>query len=285
MFLLFAGVVSASSINGDYKGNPIVKITSNGKALELDEVPPMIYDGHTVVPISLLRQLGASVTWDPTTYGVDVKLPSQSPVQDLTGDIKKINEAIKTLNGTSAQLIYDAIGPYLKIYIESTDVVSNDLANMTVASGYAAFLPVDEIIVFYMNKGTTIGSYKIQKKDAVNYANNAISVSDYQKTFVWNAANNNVPITPITPVTPTAPIQNQQSQQPAAASNESPKPADNSQTIAVCNSISNQYESKRRTTREELANQGLSSSGDYDSAMKQIDDDEKSALSSAGCMK
>jgi hypothetical protein len=78
MFLLFAGVVSASSINGDYKGNPIVKITSNGKALEVDEVPPMIYDGHTVVPISLLRQLGASVVWDQNTYGVDVTFSSDA---------------------------------------------------------------------------------------------------------------------------------------------------------------------------------------------------------------
>ncbi|MGG3471420.1 stalk domain-containing protein [Neobacillus pocheonensis] len=75
--MLFAGVVSASSINGDYKGNPIVKVTSNGKQLETDEVPAMIYDGHTVVPISLLRQLGASVSWDQDTYSVDVKLPTE----------------------------------------------------------------------------------------------------------------------------------------------------------------------------------------------------------------
>lgn len=78
VFGLIASGVSASSINGDYKGNPIVKVTSNGKLLEADEVPAQIYDGHTVVPISLLRQIGASVTWDPESYSVNVKLPAGS---------------------------------------------------------------------------------------------------------------------------------------------------------------------------------------------------------------
>ncbi len=86
--MLIATGVSASSLNGDYKGNPIVKITSNGKALELDEVPPMIFDGHTVVPISLLRQLGASVTWDQASYSVDVKLPTNE--LPTTGGVTKV---------------------------------------------------------------------------------------------------------------------------------------------------------------------------------------------------
>lgn len=82
--MLIATGVSASSLNGDYKGNPIVVVKSNGKALETDEVPAMIYDGHTVVPISLLRQIGASVTWDPNTYSVDVKMP-ESTLSNVKG--------------------------------------------------------------------------------------------------------------------------------------------------------------------------------------------------------
>lgn len=78
MFLMFAGVVSASSINGEYKGNPIVLVKSDGKVLDADEVPGQIIDGHTMVPISMLRQLGASVTWDASTYSVNVKLPQGS---------------------------------------------------------------------------------------------------------------------------------------------------------------------------------------------------------------
>jgi hypothetical protein len=91
--MVFMGVVSASSINGDYKGNPIVKVMSNGKQLESDEVPAMIYDGHTVVPISLLRQIGASVTWDAYGYSVDVTLPQnniqQTVVQNSDAELLK----------------------------------------------------------------------------------------------------------------------------------------------------------------------------------------------------
>jgi hypothetical protein len=72
--MLLAGTVSASTINGTYKGNPIVKVTSNGKPLQVDEVPAHIVDGHTLVPISLLRQVGASVAWDGKAYSVDVQV-------------------------------------------------------------------------------------------------------------------------------------------------------------------------------------------------------------------
>jgi hypothetical protein len=92
LMMLVVGTVHASSINGDYKGNPIVKVTSNGKQLETDEVPAMIYDGHTVVPISLLRQLGASVIWDGVTYAVDVKLPETTTA--TTPDLKKLTATL-----------------------------------------------------------------------------------------------------------------------------------------------------------------------------------------------
>lgn len=110
VLMLFAGVVSASSINGDYKGNPIVKVTSSGKQLETDEVPAMIYDGHTLVPISLLRQIGASVTWDQNTYNVDVKLnqPATSfSLNDIAKEAKNhniimvVNSAIGDDNGSN----------------------------------------------------------------------------------------------------------------------------------------------------------------------------------------
>lgn len=99
--MLFAGIVSASSINGDYQGMPIVKILSDGKQLETDEVPAFIYEGHTVVPISTLRQLGASVTWDAYGYNVDVRLPYQQPPTTTpptnNGDLPSAQEVAKSL--------------------------------------------------------------------------------------------------------------------------------------------------------------------------------------------
>lgn len=99
--MLFAGIVSASSINGDYQGMPIVKITSGDRVLETDEVPGFIYEGHTVVPISTLRQLGASVTWDAYGYSVDVKLPNeQQPTTNPpmnNGGLPSAQEIVKSL--------------------------------------------------------------------------------------------------------------------------------------------------------------------------------------------
>lgn len=76
--MLFAGVATASSTWGTYNGNPVVRVTSGSTLIQADEVPAMIMDGKTMVPISMLRQLGATVTWDQDTYTVDVNVPSDS---------------------------------------------------------------------------------------------------------------------------------------------------------------------------------------------------------------
>ncbi|OAS19290.1 stalk domain-containing protein [Paenibacillus oryzisoli] len=94
--MIFATGVSASSLNGDFKGNPIVKLKSNGAIVDTGEVPAMIYDGNTVVPIAALRNLGASVTWDPNTYSVDVKIPILSNSDNL--DMLVYKKIIKTAN-------------------------------------------------------------------------------------------------------------------------------------------------------------------------------------------
>jgi hypothetical protein len=88
MFVLFTGVVSASSLNGDYKGNPIVKLKSNGSLIDSGAVPAMIYDDKTMVPIAALRNLGVEVNWDQNTYSVDVKLPNND--SNNSNDINKL---------------------------------------------------------------------------------------------------------------------------------------------------------------------------------------------------
>jgi predicted double-glycine peptidase len=77
MFLLFAGVVSASSINGDYKGNPIVKLKSNGQVLAVEDTPAIVYEDRTMVPIYMLKKIGLNVTWDQNDYSVQVSLPNE----------------------------------------------------------------------------------------------------------------------------------------------------------------------------------------------------------------
>ncbi|WP_052487486.1 stalk domain-containing protein [Gordoniibacillus kamchatkensis] len=76
LFSLTFGVAGAASVNGDFEGNPIVKVQTAGKELKVEDVPATIYKGRTVVPVYLLRQLGADVAWNQDTYTVNVTMPN-----------------------------------------------------------------------------------------------------------------------------------------------------------------------------------------------------------------
>lgn len=90
--MLFGGIVSASGLWGEYKGNSIVRLTSGGKDLSSSDVPAISYQGRTMVPIYMLRQLGAEVTWDENTFTADVKLPNTTT---LLGNVSSVTDVIK----------------------------------------------------------------------------------------------------------------------------------------------------------------------------------------------
>lgn len=77
LFLFFAGVVSASSINGDYNGKPIVIMKSDGKELYVMDAPAVIMDNRTMIPIYMLRQIGLEVEWNPDEFSVNLSIPKQ----------------------------------------------------------------------------------------------------------------------------------------------------------------------------------------------------------------
>lgn len=82
--MMIMGVVSAANINGTYKGKPIVNIVANGKDIAAQDAPAVIMDGRTMVPISMLRQLGVGVTWDQINYSVGISMPdSNSAIDEL----------------------------------------------------------------------------------------------------------------------------------------------------------------------------------------------------------
>lgn len=94
MSFLIAGTMSASSVNGDFNGNPIVKLKSNGKELKVEDVPAVIYEGRTVVPIYLLKQLGVGVMWNGDDYSVDVTLPTTKQTNKDELDTIKVHGQI-----------------------------------------------------------------------------------------------------------------------------------------------------------------------------------------------
>ncbi|MEK4488301.1 stalk domain-containing protein [Paenibacillus sp. FSL L8-0493] len=70
--LMLTGVVSAANMWGSYKGNEIIRITSNGTTLKTTDVPAISYNGRTMIPINMLSDIGLSYTWDQKNKTVDV---------------------------------------------------------------------------------------------------------------------------------------------------------------------------------------------------------------------
>jgi hypothetical protein len=82
MLLAFA-TVSNASVNGYIDGRPIVKVMSNGQVLEPTGTPAMVYNDYTMVPISILRQLGFTVTWSQETYTVTITPPAPIVIEKI----------------------------------------------------------------------------------------------------------------------------------------------------------------------------------------------------------
>ncbi|KRE90472.1 hypothetical protein ASG89_09295 [Paenibacillus sp. Soil766] len=78
LLLLVSSWASASSLNGDFEGNPIISVKTNGQDLKVEDVPAIIYKDRTMVPIYLLKQLGLGVAWNSSNYSVNVTIPQQS---------------------------------------------------------------------------------------------------------------------------------------------------------------------------------------------------------------
>lgn len=95
--LLFCGVAIGESINGSFNGNPIVKVLSGDKVIT-DEVPAQVIDGKTMVPLTMLRQMGFNVQWDQSTYSVSVtssRGTTESDKKKLTAsDIAKLSDRV-----------------------------------------------------------------------------------------------------------------------------------------------------------------------------------------------
>jgi hypothetical protein len=117
---LIAGTVSASSINGDYKGNPIVKVKSNGVVVPVEDTPAIVYNDRTMVPIYLLKSLGANVTWNQADYSVDVSIASNS--NQNTSYYKKMVSVMDcfVLSENTAEYI-ESIGRVLSSYFTNVN--------------------------------------------------------------------------------------------------------------------------------------------------------------------
>lgn len=112
MIVLLATVANAASINGEFEGNPIIKMKADGKVLAVEDVPAILYNGRTMVPIGMLRQLGVGVEWDQATQSANVTLPkitSGEPVDLETikfyGEVQNLYDRLGILGDMLASLV------------------------------------------------------------------------------------------------------------------------------------------------------------------------------------
>lgn len=274
IFVLLAGTVSGSSINGEYKGNPIVKVKSNGKALETGEVPAMIHDGNTLVPISLLRQLGATVTWEPETYSVNVTLPqSQSQANSFEDARLFVESAERNLRNNNIPIIsynvsIEEDGALIRASYESSPSVDNmtQMRHLAFILSMASIYknhPLGGSIVELKSGNQVLGTISASYDNAVLFSNNKLTLEQFVGT--WKITNFRAEINSLN-----------QSQ----SSNST-----NSSNDASCRQISKMYDESYEETKDDLKRRGLvPDSVEYDKRYLPLHEKNKEqALLRAGC--
>jgi len=156
--MLFAGAVSAASVWGTYKGNQIIRITSNGVALKTPDVPAISYNGRTMIPISMLGQLGVGYTWDGKNQTVDVT--SSAPSRELNSDVVMKANLFKYLEDLGEDLM------------ETKQ--SYDIAMMSKMIG-----PSTQLNTAYGKLNSSINKYNefINRQDVLNYSSSDATIN------------------------------------------------------------------------------------------------------------
>lgn len=212
LFLCFTGVVNASSIHGEYKGDPIVNVLFTGKELLVEDVPATIRDGRTLVPLYLLKQTGASVTWDSEKYDVDLSFPN--PMKDFASNIPSYNAKAKEHSAKNVQLIYNEYGSYIKIDLELSNDSNKDNDNIIFLSHFVANSPADMLIVSTMHNHRVMSFIAINRTDVEEFLKNKTSDFEYIKKWRYQQVNettdmstpNIPPVVPIPAPTSTSPV-------------------------------------------------------------------------------
>lgn len=174
MILFFiTSSVNASSSRGDFEGNPIVGVKSNGNDLNVENTPAINYKGRTMVPIYMLRQLGADVVWDDSTYSVNVSLKNDQTQNNVKE--ASIANAYKWLSDTDMQIYMFAskLQQYMDLdqvpnlkdlidrdYLEITDEYNKSLEFATSVYKHNANTGINEIITSQSKVLETVGQTK-----------------------------------------------------------------------------------------------------------------------------
>lgn len=279
--LLFAGIASAASLWGTYKGNPIVRLTVDGKPVLITDVPVINYNNRTMIPIYLLQQAGIKYSWDEINKTIDISSqnaiqqpitqPSLDRVQNISSMVIGMKSSLSqygivvqdyTINigasGVNAYVIYDSAGINNSKFID-------DLINISTTA--ATFLyPIDGIQISLRNSGQEYATIYVSRQNASAFVTKQISIDQFLNSWSIKGTLN------ITPLTQTS---------QSSYTDNGTAPTTNNQ--ANCAAIVQKYEDQKRAMQEALGASGLSRSSIYQDRINAIDEEKNNELALNGC--
>jgi hypothetical protein len=149
--MMLTGVVSAANMWGSYKGNDIIRITSNGVSLKSTDVPAISYNGRTMIPINLLSQIGLNYNWDQKNKTVDI-----------------------LQNNTSTLMSAESIKSNVKYadFFNDLDTLGDLLSGLS--TGYSlAFSEINN-----SNKTTQLSTMNTRLSEVINSYNNKLDIAN-----------------------------------------------------------------------------------------------------------
>lgn len=201
--MLFMGVVSASSQHGEHNGYPIIKIESEGNELKAQDMPAILLEGRTMVPIYMLRDLGIGVGWDQASQTVNVNIPEQTKVAESTENdqINNFKDFIKsakkefeifgftveninfTIEENKTNIVFDYIAEF-----DNGEILLGNIANM------AGVTPVldyefDEVHINLIMDGEN-GFIKIFYDEVLRHYKEEITIQEFISTWIIEIPDN-----------------------------------------------------------------------------------------------
>ncbi|MFC6231626.1 copper amine oxidase N-terminal domain-containing protein [Paenibacillus allorhizosphaerae] len=197
VLMMFASVVSASSINGDYNGYPIVNLNVNRELISSD-VPAINVDGTVLIPLEAVKGIFAKVDWDEETQTATILGKT-----DFKSMSKLFNGLLKA-TGIDAKLtieLSEELGIMQYVY-NSSGNADTDRTNILVMASLLTSLntPLDGVSIQIYKDQAYQARVTVGYSDIKKFTDNQISQDEFLKLWlVQNAPTITVPSTPSTP--------------------------------------------------------------------------------------
>ena len=190
--MLCAGVVSGSSINGEFNGNPIVNVVINGNAVKSD-VPAIIYEGSTLIPLrSASEALGAKVDWDGETLTAKITKAETGSAKSTEQDfIREVTDALLLdWNFKPNVMSINTEVDKTVLYFDYTPTYKNDgtmnmgnIANMALSAPFAES-KIDKVRISLRKADKVIGEVNIDTRHIKDHVDKKITLEEFTRT--WN---------------------------------------------------------------------------------------------------